>query len=155
MGAHREKVFCAFCKNPKYIRTVKHIGWTNVVICFVAALTSMFVFWQAFDPRFLLLWSVYLGIAEMFTYLMWRASVRCDTCAFDPVLYRSDPARASHIVKAHLEEMRASGRYLLRKNNPFANLPVQKRKVEPQAPKSGSPVVSPAANKENLLSRQI
>lgn len=153
MNTNRETVYCAFCKNPKYIRTQKHIGWTNVLLCLLASLTSMFILWQSFEPRFLILLTIYIALSEMFVYLSWRMSVRCDTCAFDPVLYRSNPVKASEIVKAHLEELKLSGRHLLKRNNPFSHLPSQKKPEQASAlPKK--PVASTKPESQ-ILSRQI
>lgn len=109
----------------------------------------MFAFWQSFDPRFLIFFACSLALTETMVYVGWRMSVRCDSCAFDPVLYRNNPAKAAEQVKLHLDDLRTTGKYLLKKNNPFAHLEVQKKPPAEQPGPRGKP------EHGQILSRQI
>jgi len=120
-----ENVFCAFCKLPRKVYRANHVGWTNVLLSAALAVLLMLAIWQAPDGRALILFTVFVLCAEIFVYFRWRISVRCPHCAFDPVLYKSDRQKCVGIVKERLDDLRSSGRYLLKHNNPFTHLPVQ------------------------------
>ena len=83
----------------------------------------MFVFWQTFNARVMVLFVFCLMIAEAFVQIRWRLSIVCPHCGFDPVIYTKDPEKACHKVKKRLDFRKESGDYLLSSNDPFRNLP--------------------------------
>lgn len=95
----RFKSFCAFCKSPRRLYRKKHVGLTNVVgaLVFAAGLTELV--WSDADPRGLVIFSLLVFGAEVFVYLRWRAALSCTLCGFDPLLYKTSPARASLRVR--------------------------------------------------------
>ncbi len=68
------------------------------------------------DPRALVLFGLFIGAGEVFTYLRWRMSMSCKYCGFDPVLYKSSPARAREKVKAFYESRIGTPEFLLSKS---------------------------------------
>jgi len=105
--------YCAFCRTPRRMYKKRNIGFMNIVYATATSLIAMYLFWQAFDPRFLVIFAVFLGITETFIQIRWRLSVFCKQCGFDPVLYVKDPEKAAEKVTAHLAKRREDPRYLL------------------------------------------
>lgn len=125
MRALVEKVYCAFCRLERTVYTKKTVNWTNVVLSLGAAGLMSFVVWNELDPRAVVLFCTFIAIAEIFVRVRWRLSVRCPHCGFDPVLYKTDIDEAVRQVRERLNEVRATGGYLLKKNNPLMNLPAR------------------------------
>lgn len=130
MKVDMQKILCAFCKIERQVYIKKTVGWTNVGLSFFAASLMMFVIWRGFDPRVVILFVVFLVLSEIFLRMRWRMKLTCPHCGFDPVLYKVNREEAAKRVKAHLDELRASGQYLLKQKNPFQNLPVVKVKSD-------------------------
>jgi len=105
--------YCAFCRTPRRMYKKRNIGFMNIVYSAATSLIVMYCFWQAFDPRFLVIFAVFLGVTETFIQIRWRLSVFCKQCGFDPVLYVKDPEKAAEKVTAHLAKRREDPRYLL------------------------------------------
>lgn len=126
-----KKVYCAFCRLQRNVYAKKHVSWTNVLWSLLASLLLMAAVWANFEPKFLVFFAIFVAIAEVFVHIRWRMAMPCPHCGFDPVLYKTDRAKAAQVVKLKLEQVRASGKYLLRQNNPFEKLPVIKK--EPPA----------------------
>ena len=99
-----------------------------------------------------LLFAIAIIVAEVFVYMRWRISVKCPHCHFDPLLYRSNRPKLVQQVNERLDSLRASGKYLLRHNNPFENLatrpPTEKEK---QLDKTSGL----KRTKERLISKQV
>jgi glutaredoxin len=130
-----KKVYCAFCRLQRNVYAKKHVDWTNVLWSFLVSLLVMIVIWGNFEPKFLVFFAITVTIAEVFVHVRWRMGMPCPHCSFDPVLYKTDRAKAAQIVKQKLEKVRASGKYMLRQNNPFEKLPVIKKEPSQSADK--------------------
>jgi len=143
-----QKIFCAFCRLERNVCVKKSMGWTNVALSFLAASLLMFIVWQALDARMILFFVIFLAIAEVFVRLRWRMSLPCPHCAFDPLLYKQDRSETVRRVKSHLGELKKSGRYLMRTQNPFEKLPSVVRKPDTQ-------LLKPSDKNTRLLSRQV
>jgi len=120
----KQKIFCAFCRLERRIYTKKSIDWTNVLLAFLAANLMMFILWQQPDARMIIFFVMFLACAEVFIRIRWRMSLPCQHCAFDPLLYKIDREETVRRVKAHLDQLKSSGAYLMKSQNPFAHLPV-------------------------------
>ena len=120
----KQKIFCAFCRLERRVYTKKSIDWTNVLLAFVAASLMMFILWQGPDARMIIFFVLFLACAEVFIRIRWRMSLPCQHCGFDPLLYKIDREETVRRVKAHLDQLKASGTYLMKSQNPFAHLPV-------------------------------
>lgn len=119
-----EKVYCAFCRLERNVYAKKHVDWTNVLWSFLVSVLLMLTIWGEFEPKFLVIFTICISIAEVFVHIRWRMALPCPHCGFDPLLYKVDREKAAAIVKENLEKLRTSGQFLLRQNNPFENLPV-------------------------------
>lgn len=104
----------------------------------------MYFFWQRFDPRFLVILAVFLGLTESFIQIRWRLSVFCKQCGFDPVLYVKDPEKAAAKVREQLAKRREDPALFLAKPLNLPSLPPE--------------IVPALKNKEKrgaVLSRQV
>ena len=95
--------YCAFCKNPRRISKYRHLSLVHFLVAFFLSLTIMYVVWGAWAGQALVILVCTLGAMEVAIQAMWRLSVRCQICGFDPVLYTRDANAASLKVKEHLE----------------------------------------------------
>ena len=137
------KVFCAFCRSPKRVPSSKRIAFRHITGAILAASLTMVLIWREFDPRALMIFVVYLAIAEVFVQIRWRMSLSCRQCGFDPVIYKKNAEVAAEKVKDHLLRRKQDPRYLL--YEPL-NLPV--RRIPPP-PQPGEP------QRGRLISKQI
>jgi hypothetical protein len=119
-----QKIFCAFCRLERNVNTKKNVDWTNVALSLFAALVAMMGIWGGFDPRVVIVFVIFIAIAEVFVRLRWRMSLPCVHCNFDPLLYKVDRAESVRRVQKRLDYLRHSGQHLLKQNNPFQNIPI-------------------------------
>lgn len=127
--ADSEKVYCAFCKINRKTYKKKKINLQNILLSSVLSFLVMFIFWQGFNPKVFIIFSVFLFLSEFFVQMRWRFSVVCPFCKFDPILYVRNKKRASKKVKERLEEIKNKEDLFLSKN-PFQNLPLRKKPKE-------------------------
>jgi hypothetical protein len=146
-----ENVYCAFCKLKHVVYRAKHVHWTNVLLAAGLSFLMMWGFFQGVDGRVVVFFSAFIIVAETFVYFRWRFSLRCPHCAFDPILYKTDRKKCVAVVRSHLDELQKSGKYLLRQNNPFQNLPV--RTASDSAPKEKT--APTGKSHQGLMSRQV
>lgn len=73
------------------------------------------VFWGSFEVKSVVVFMVFLGLAEFFTHFRWRMSVVCQHCGFDPVVYLKSPPAAVEKVTQHNERLLQSPMGKMRK----------------------------------------
>ncbi|MBC7464958.1 MAG: hypothetical protein H7256_03110 [Bdellovibrio sp.] len=111
-----------------------------MALIFLSVLITHVVY-KSFDPRGLAIVGLFLLVGEIFTQVKWRASMTCQNCGFDPVLYVKDQEQAGLKIKAFLERRADSPAHLLR---PAIKLPTQR------APAKSQGVAKPTAPSQNL-----
>ena len=124
-----QNLYCAFCRIERKTYRKKRVNWKDIVSIFFISMLLMFIFWQGFNPKVFIIFSVSLLLVEIFIQIRWRCSVVCPYCSFDPVLYVKDKERASKKVQVRLSEIKESEDFLVSKN-PFHNLPFKKKPSE-------------------------
>jgi hypothetical protein len=82
----------------------KNIGFMDILGSALGAGVAMFAIFQEFDPRVMLIFVAFLGVAEIFVQIRWRLTIVCKHCGFDPVLYLKDSEKAVVKVKTRLEQ---------------------------------------------------
>ncbi|NJM10451.1 MAG: hypothetical protein HC883_06285 [Bdellovibrionaceae bacterium] len=100
----RGRCFCAFCKAERKVYVKKHVDLTNVVGAILLSMAVSQAYWGAPDPRSLVLFCLTIVVLEVFVYLRWRASIICNLCGFDPVIYKRSPELAAQRVRAFYQE---------------------------------------------------
>ncbi len=101
MSKSSERCFCAFCRSERNVYRKRHVSFVDVALALLTSLLVSFIAWQEFDPRFVVIFALASGIAELFIVLRWRLSIACPKCGFDPVLYKKKPALAAARVKEY------------------------------------------------------
>lgn len=104
----------------------------------------MAVLWREGDPRILVIFVVYLAVAEIFVQMRWRMSLSCPHCGFDPVTYKKNVEAAVEKVRVHLLRRKEDPRFLLAQP---LHLPTRRA----ESPVEASPERTPG----RLVSRQI
>ncbi|MFZ4404502.1 MAG: hypothetical protein ACOYOK_10410 [Pseudobdellovibrionaceae bacterium] len=144
MAVYSTNAFCAFCKTPRRIYRKKNINGINVIASALASCVLMFVLWQGFDARIIILFIACLAVSEAFIQIRWRLSTLCQQCGFDPVLYTKSAHAAAAKVKKHLEARQQDPQSLFK---PPLNLP----KISAEK----SLALQQPEKKGQLVSRQI
>jgi hypothetical protein len=147
----KKNCFCAFCRSPRRIFKKRNIGVLNVIYAGLAALVIMYLLWQNFDPRGLIVFAVLLAITETFIQFRWRLSIPCRQCGFDPVMYLKDPNKAAEKVTLHLEKRRADPKYLMARP---LNLPAISKEKSIALQNKAKSTAKNADKKGRLVSRQ-
>ncbi|OFZ12800.1 MAG: hypothetical protein A2Z20_06990 [Bdellovibrionales bacterium RBG_16_40_8] len=119
-----QNVYCAFCRLERSVYTKKSINWTNVLLSLLATGLFMNLIWGEVDARAIIIFVFFLSFAEIFIRVRWRMSLTCPHCEFDPILYKTSREKAVFKVRKRLDEVRTSGEYMFKTNNPLHNLPV-------------------------------
>jgi hypothetical protein len=113
--ARRQTVYCAFCSTPHEVYKDKSIKLRHVFLSAAASGCLSFIVWREYDPKSILFFVVGLMLAEVFCRLRWRMHLTCQSCGFDPVIYKKDPNRAAELVKIFLRNRESDPRFLLKK----------------------------------------
>lgn len=122
-----KQCFCAFCKSERRIYAKKHVSLTNVVASSFLATALSFAYFGVPDPRGLVLFCLFIGVAEIFVYARWRMSMSCSLCGFDPVIYKRSLESAAQKVRLFYEEKSKDPQFYLSRS-PL--LEIQKKKAE-------------------------
>lgn len=95
--------YCAFCREPRKIFRQRHLNALGIIQCLAITMSMMWIFFQDWDFRALVIFAAVMGLAEVFVMLRWRFSIVCRSCGFDPVLYLRDRNLAAQRVKLYME----------------------------------------------------
>lgn len=89
------------------------MGVWDVLIAVALGLLVLAPFSGGLDARGFGLAAIFVGIAEVFTVIRHRMSLRCGRCGFDPIVYRRSQEEAARLVRSHLERRAEDPRTLL------------------------------------------
>ncbi len=157
--AKSENCYCAFCKSQRSLYKKKHIDWTNVLLSVLASVLVSLIFWQGFDPRLIVIFSLSLMLAEIFVQVRWRLGLSCPHCGFDPVLYLKNPESAALRVKLFFEGRQSDPRFIFSKSPLWSLLkarqPQKRAKPHAASPREKLPQKAPQPPSKNILSRSI
>lgn len=107
----------------------KHVDLTNVLAAMVLSTTLTYGYWGQPDPRGLVMFCVFLVLAEVFVYSRWRNAISCKLCGFDPVIYKRSPEQASRRVRQFFEE-RANDPQFMLSRSPLVEVQRRRREKE-------------------------
>lgn len=110
---NNETRYCAFCGHQRRIYQKTHVGVVDVLGALGMALLIFALLGDRFDPRSFGLAAIFIGIAEIFTLVRHRISLRCGRCGFDPIVYRRSQDDAAKMVKAYIERRKEDPALLL------------------------------------------
>jgi hypothetical protein len=109
----RENRFCAFCGQQRRVYVKAHVSAWDVFLAIGLGLLALSPFAGGLDARGFGLAAVFVGIAELFTVMRHRMSLKCGRCGFDPIIYRRSQEDAAKLVRAHLQRRSEDPRTLL------------------------------------------
>jgi hypothetical protein len=112
----RSERFCAYCKAKRRIYNKKHVTLTNVAGAVIFALFSTYAYAGGPDPVGIMIFCIFILLAEIFVYMRWRMSIVCSLCGFDPILYKRSPAKASARVAEFFKEQVENPKFWLSKS---------------------------------------
>src|ERR1044072_3689648 len=98
-----EKRFCGFCRSERNVYVKKHVFIQDFIWAGAMAFLLMFILWQSFDPRAIVIFATLVGLTEVVVQIRSRMALSCPYCGFDPILYSRNKTAAAERVKEHLE----------------------------------------------------
>lgn len=102
--AGRVHFFCPLCRHHQSTNTIrrmsgKHIGQLLLLTC-----TTVFAAWPIFGAKGISLFFVFWGAFEIVYRLRKRQALVCESCGFDPFLYKQDIQKARVALRQHWEK---------------------------------------------------
>ena len=107
--------FCPLCKYHQSTNTIERIQWKHHAQLFLLTVAITILSFPIFGFNGLMLYLVFWGGFEIFYRLRKRQALICQSCGFDPFLYKQDVNKARQALRAHWESR-------IEKENLFANL---------------------------------
>jgi hypothetical protein len=95
--------FCPLCKYHQSTSTITKVGLKHHAQIAVLTATSALATWELFGWNGALLYLVYWAGFEFFYRLRKRQALVCESCGFDPFLYKQDIGKARLALKQHWE----------------------------------------------------
>lgn len=127
--------FCPLCKYHQSTSTIDKVGLKHHAQIALGTITITYFSFPIFGLKGLSLYLVFWTAFEFFYRLRKRQALVCESCGFDPFLYKQDVNKARQALRAHWENRIAN-------ENLFPNL---KLKNYQTARVNKQPEISPAA----------
>lgn len=109
----RQVCFCAFCRTPHRIYSLKGVGMSHFVVSLLLTLSFMWGYWGQWHLQAIPLLLISLFLCEVLLHFRWRLALICRQCGFDPLIYKKSPERAAMKVKIYLQNRKNNPRFLL------------------------------------------
>lgn len=113
--AGKLQFFCPLCKYQQSTSTIQRVTLKHHAQISVGTIAFTMLMFPLFGWNGLLLYLVFWAAFEFFYRLRKRQALVCESCGFDPFLYKQDVFRARTALKQHWQER-------IEKENLFANL---------------------------------
>lgn len=92
---------CPLCKYPQSTNSIRRVGWQHHLQLLVLTAASVVALWPVFGGKGAALYLFYWGAFEFFFRLRKRQALVCQSCGFDPFLYRQDVGKARAALRQH------------------------------------------------------
>ena len=136
--------FCPLCKYHQSTSTINRVQLKHHAQIAVLTLVTALISYPIFGWNGLLLYLLFWGGFEFFYRLRKRQALVCQSCGFDPFLYKQDVGKARQALKLHWETRIAS-------ENLFANLKLKNYQTS-RVKKTGEKIdAEPPANRAEGL----
>jgi hypothetical protein len=130
--------FCPLCKYHQSTSTIQKVGAKHHAQIGVLTATSALATWPLFGWNGVLIYLVYWMGFEFFYRLRKRQALVCESCGFDPFLYKQDIGKARAALKQHWESR-------IEKENLFPNLKLKNYETARVKSNAPAPEQSPPA----------
>lgn len=97
----RVHFFCPLCHYHQSTNTIERFRWQNFAQLAIATLATTFLTFPIFGGKGLFLFFVYWMGFELFYRMRKRQALVCESCGFDPFLYKQDVGRARSALRKH------------------------------------------------------
>ena len=127
--------FCPLCKYHQSTNTIEKISWKHHVQLALATSALAYLCWPLFEEKgFCIYFALWLGF-EFFYRIRKRAALVCESCGFDPFLFKRDVVKARAELKKHWQDK-------IDKENLFPGIKLKNYRtssVKQDAPSTGAP----------------
>jgi hypothetical protein len=93
--------FCPLCRYHQSTNTITRVGWKHHAQMTVLTLTTMILGWPLFGLKSASFYLFYWTLFELFYRARKRVALVCESCGFDPFLYKVDVRKARKALKEH------------------------------------------------------
>jgi hypothetical protein len=93
--------FCPLCRYHQSTNTITKVGWKHHAQMTVLTITTIILGWPLFGLKAISFYLFYWMLFEFFYRIRKREALVCESCGFDPFLYKADVKKAREALKAH------------------------------------------------------
>jgi hypothetical protein len=104
MKAGRVHFFCPLCHYHQSTNTIRRVSWKHCMQVSLLTCTSVYLAWPVFGYKGVFLLFPYLAVFEFIYRLRKRQALVCQSCGFDPFLYKQDIGKARAALRQHWEK---------------------------------------------------
>jgi hypothetical protein len=102
--AGRVHFFCPLCHHHQSTNTIRRVSWKNIAQLTLLTVTASYLAWPLFGEKGIALLFPFWGAFEFFYRLRKRQALVCESCGFDPFLYKQDIQKARAKLRQHWEK---------------------------------------------------
>lgn len=102
--AGRVHFFCPLCHHHQSTNTIRRVSWKNAAQLALLTATATFVGWPVFGEKGVAMLFPFWAGFEFFYRLRKRQALICESCGFDPFLYKQDVQKARAKLRQHWEK---------------------------------------------------
>ncbi len=131
--------FCPLCHHHQSTNTIRRVSWRHVGQLLLLTVATVLVAWPSFGVKGLSLFFLYWGIFEFAYRFRKRQALICQSCGFDPFLYKQDVQKARAALRQHWEKR-------IESENLFAGKKLKNYRTNPltQSTQQANPEVLPS-----------
>lgn len=96
--------FCPLCHYHQSTNTIQRLSVKHLGQLLLLTATVAFVSWPIFGAKGLTLFFPFWGAFEIAYRMRKRQALVCESCGFDPFLYKQDVQKARSALKQHWEK---------------------------------------------------
>jgi hypothetical protein len=102
--AGRVHFFCPLCHHHQSTNTIRRVSWKNIAQLGLLTATATFLAWPFFGEKGIAMLFPFWAGFEFFYRLRKRQALICESCGFDPFLYKQDVQKARAKLRQHWEK---------------------------------------------------
>ncbi len=100
----RLNFYCPLCHNHQNTNVIERVRWKNHAQLALLSATFTILAWPIFEFKGVFFYLFFWAVFEFVHRLKKRHSLVCNTCGFDPFLYKQDVKKAREAVRKFWEE---------------------------------------------------
>jgi hypothetical protein len=104
LRAGRIHFFCPLCHHHQSTNSLRRVSLRNIGQLLLLTLATSYLAWPLFGSKGLALFFPYWATFELVYRFRKRQALICQSCGFDPFLYKQDVKRARASLRKHWED---------------------------------------------------